>query len=795
MRARTLVAVISMAVLVSGWPASAQKTPQDVVQQATQEVANRIAQAAAQQDAPNIGPQTAPTVAPVPRPSAPAAPTGARSAIAGQPAPPPFTLQYDGHIVVRADRSAAETFTKRLKILTPGAVATASQQQFNYVAEMENLEVAEAFTEKSDGTKVPVGATNIITRDGASGLPATYMRDLKQRTIIFQNVEVGDTLVMTTTKETRQSLFPGQFFYSGVFARNAPTTAARVIVEAPDDFDLQVRAVGAALHDSIEEASGIRRHVVTLTPQPYLPAEIRAVSPVDEDPLLLVSTFRSYREMGLAYAAAALAKAEVTPQIAALADDITKGIDDRRQQAVAIDTWMKKNIRYVAVYLSVGRVVPNDAATVLMNRYGDCKDKATLMAALLAAKGIASEAVLINLGNAYTLPEPPTMAVLNHVILYLPEFDLYDDPTARNAAFGVLAAETYDKPVVRVGANGAVLAHTPAMRPQDHIAHSHTTIKIAADGSITGETEETNTGIFATTLRVAAGNIQNLGDAAAQRMLQAFNTPGTGRYDLGNAADTTDPVISKSQFTLTTPFKAPAAGERTNIPFGLPQTVRPGNFLLGTRLEGRKTAFVCFAGRRIEDIEAIFDPSLPMPAPLMGRTIENTAFTYEANFKIEGRTLKMHRDFVSTVSGQVCPAELETRIAGDMNTVRVNVNSGYGFAAAQAQTIELKRAVASEGMLRLDFIYSLNPDCTSIGFATVRILEQPTHGKITVENGTGFSNFPQQNLRFECNKRRSDGVVLTYKPEGGFTGPDSINIDAIYASGTSQKRHYNIEVR
>ena len=60
------------------------------------------------------------------------------------------------------------------------------------------------------------------------------------------------------------------------------------------------------------------------------------------------------------------------------------------------------------------------------------------MTALLAAKGIASEAALINLGNAYSLADPPTMATLNHVILYLPEFDVYDDPTAASAAFGVL---------------------------------------------------------------------------------------------------------------------------------------------------------------------------------------------------------------------------------------------------------------------------------------------------------------------------------------------------------------------
>jgi hypothetical protein len=111
------------------------------------------------------------------------------------------------------------------------------------------------------------------------------------------------------------------------------------------------------------------------------------------------------------------------------------------------------------------------------------------------------------------------------------------------------------------------------------------------------------------------------------------------------------------------------------------------------------------------------------------------------------------------------------------------------------QILERTRAVASDKKLRLDFVYSLNPDCTSVGFATIRIIEQPKHGKITVENGAGFTNFPKDNLRYECNKSRSDGVVVVYEPESEFKGTDSVLIDAIYASGTSRKLHYAIEVK
>jgi hypothetical protein len=63
-------------------------------------------------------------------------------------------------------------------------------------------------------------------------------------------------------------------------------------------------------------------------------------------------------------------------------------------------------------------------------------------------------------------------------ILYLPEFDLYDDPTQNFAAFGVLVAATYDKPVVRVGANGVTLGRTPAMNPNDHTSHATTILNV-----------------------------------------------------------------------------------------------------------------------------------------------------------------------------------------------------------------------------------------------------------------------------------------------------------------------------
>jgi hypothetical protein len=104
--------------------------------------------------------------------------------------------------------------------------------------------------------------------------------------------------------------------------------------------------------------------------------------------------------------------------------------------------------------------------------------------------------------------------------------------------------------------------------------------------------------------------------------------------------------------------------------------------LLGTIPNNRNTAFVCNAGSQVEDIDATLDPALPMPVPPAPLAINNAGFSYRATFEIEGRTFKMHREFISRVAGQTCQPELEAQIAGDINALRGNVNMSFVFHRA-----------------------------------------------------------------------------------------------------------------
>ena len=494
---------------------------------------------------------------------------------------PPYLTSVESHVTVRPDLTAVTIATVRLKILRDSAIRLLGQRSLTSVESTNPLEVIEAYTEKANGTKVAVDESKIITRDAATGLNAVYQRDTKTKTLIFPDIEVGDTLVYAYRINKIDNRYPGHFFSSLTFAQSIPYDTYRLTVDAPKAIALRTHVRGDGLSYETADAGDDRRHIFTYRPASWTPEEPGAVSFLDRDPLIVITNFKDATELGASYWSSMKDKDVVTPEIQALADEITKGIDDRRAQAEAIDRWIKKNIRYVLVYLGSGGVTPNPAPTVLKNKYGDCKDHVALMGALLKAKGIASEQALINLGNIYGLPDLP-VPMFNHVMLYLPEFGLYTDPTSSHASFGILPESSYDKPVLHISPAGGRPARTPPMKSGDHVVIAKTVATIGADGVVKGTTRQTATGVFASHARSTGIQIQTQGrEKAAEFMLRALGYPGTGVFEPVTPFDYSEPFVVQGAFSLNEKMQTPLDGVR-NIPFGMPVLGRPGSEAIGT---------------------------------------------------------------------------------------------------------------------------------------------------------------------------------------------------------------------
>ncbi len=112
-----------------------------------------------------------------------------------------------------------------------------------------------------------------------------------------------------------------------------------------------------------------------------------------------------------------------------------------------------------------------------------------------------------------------------------------------------------------------------------------------------------------------------------------------------------------------------------------------------------------------------------------------------------------------------------------------------------SQALELTRAAAAEQKSRLDFLYDLQPDCSSAGKLVVRVLEQPQHGTLSVENGQALTDFPQDDQRAACNAHQSDGTLVFYQPSADYHGADSIILSVTSPVAGDRQRHYAIEVK
>lgn len=710
-----------------------------------------------------------------------------------------YAVGVDVTVRVNADHTGEIRETRRIRVGGgTSAPQRLGQQTDSYIEGMQDYALVEAYTLKPDGRRIEVDRASVITRDAAHEANAVYNRDLKSVTILFPDVARGDTLVMTTRKIVRSTVFAGHFQLMLPMPRTAPYADSTIRVSAPASVRLAVGATG--LEHAIEEEGDEIRHVLTYRPRPAVAAEERMTSALDRDPRVSISTFAGYEDMARAYWAATREAIATTPEIQALAEEITRGIPDKAGQAAAISRWIKTNLRYVNVLLGANRVVPNHASAVLKNRFGDCKDHAVLMSSLLAAKGIAFEHVLINAGNAYTLPEPATLGYINHVILYLPELGIYEDPTVSLAALGGLNAEGYDKPVLHMSDAGVRRAHTPAMSPDEHVSVRRTRLVVAADGAVSGDSVQIATGVFAIGARNAVASLQWEGlEKAAETTLRNAGSPGRGRIDIGvpEALERSYEMRARFAYDARLPVRPQASAQ---IPAGLGTLVRPGAFFFASRpAAGRKLPFMCFAGRQIEEIAIEFAAGLPMPEPIADRRIETASLVYTLAHRLEGRTMTLRREFVSRVQGQVCPPELEAEIGPPLAQVAADNALQIRFAALPAesgapQAGVLRRAAIADEPLALDFVQALDPACTPVGVARVSAAQPPGHGTLEIERRAGFVTYAASDVRAACNRRRVEGMAVTYRPEPGYAGPDSVLLDIVYSDGSTRQRRYAIAI-
>jgi transglutaminase-like putative cysteine protease len=589
-----------------------------------------------------------------------------------------MTLDYD----IQADGQYTAIFHLERRADTDAAARDVAAFTWRYSPSHEQVDIVAAFTRKADGSMLPVDRTTIRDPLPNPAGPLSAFTDAREKLIPFAGVTAGASIVVEIRDHTFRPLLPGVFSLALLFDRTQAWDDVRVNVTAPGSLKLVADAAGpngTSVGDGALVTYAWRyRNTEILPDTPGL------LAPIERLPRLLVTTATDWGQIGRAYAAIATAPVAVTPLVQQTADAATAGITDRRALAEHLYDWVRHNTRYVAVPLGDSDITPHAADAVLSTRIGDSQDLAVLLAALLAAKGIASEPVLIGLDAQYRLRIPVPFAQLNHVILYLPEFSIYADPSARTTRFGELPLAEYGKPVVHAVASGEVVGAIPTLPPGAASVTVTTTAHLTADDMIIGDSRTEATGPFGAALRLAASRFAAGGlEAAGTSVVRLLGETGTGRFDPSppEAADAVDVVSGHFEVSA---WPHISADHRLSVPDGLLVLPRPGDMLIGPLEMANLPATEptpCFAGRQVEVVTLDVGAKYRVTQLPADRTIANDAFTYGAHWSLDGQSVTVRREFVSRVTAPVCAGTLREQAAAALREIRRDYTERVGLAA------------------------------------------------------------------------------------------------------------------
>ena len=558
------------------------------------------------------------------------------------------------HVKVNKDGSYEEVEELTVLIRSQQAIDARSKASIPFSSDKEKVDILEAYTILPDGKKQMVEPTAIRTVD--DDVNADSFSDQKYKVIIFPNVKVGSRVYYKQKTTVHTPTYPNHFYYTHHFSPSAEYQKVEFTFSYPKDMPVQVKhrqvAGGKLLGDHGD------RYVYRFS---FRQTDIKIKEPaqvanIDFAPAIYLSTFKDYIEYGKAYEARAKDKSLVTPGVQALADQITKNILDKKDQARAIYNWVSKEIRYVAIYMGDGGVVPNTADDIIRNRYGDCKDKDTLLIALLKAKGIQAHTVIINSGSAYQLPPIPVFSPFNHVITYIPQWDLYLDATQELAPFGVLGDHITDKPVIITGINK--LARTPNLTPENNRIITNTSIKIMPNGEIHGVSNTQYKGNRELAARYRyEGYIATRAEKMVEDHLFRFRQTGTGEFKPSDVYNLNEPFKLETNFHLDPIANFPGPGA-IPVPVGL----SPGSITLASFNKPKDKLhfpYECYSGYTEENTLIEFPEKTKIVHIPKAMNYKDKNMEYSSTYtKVSETKLRVQRTLKQQRKSMVCQPEL-----------------------------------------------------------------------------------------------------------------------------------------
>jgi tetratricopeptide (TPR) repeat protein len=295
---------------------------------------------------------------------------------------------------------------------------------------------------------------------------------------------------------------------------------ARYVLITPPEMMFEYRAHGGVPEPSVKDVKGWRVREWRMTDLQGPKLEAGAPGARDTGPWLDISTIRSWKQIVEWYRDLSQPRCVPDATIRARALELTRGAKTEEEKLRALIRFVSHEIQYQSTPFRMSAYVPTPGKQVLRERYGDCKDKAALLTALLATVGIRSHMVLLSGRREGTTPFLPSPR-FSHAIARVQTASgpLWVDATADELEFGALPSEDQMVPALVIDDTTTELVTSP-MLPAERSRFSEThQVELAADGGLSGQLELTASGDLAWLLRLGLRRVPEASHGEALRAM------------------------------------------------------------------------------------------------------------------------------------------------------------------------------------------------------------------------------------------------------------------------------------
>jgi Domain of Unknown Function with PDB structure (DUF3857) len=457
-------------------------------------------------------------------------------------------------------KDSGETITRVrrvVRVLRPDGRTTAYQAvPFD---DETKLNYMKGWSVSATGQEYEAKKDDIVELSGGEGFEV--YSDEKYKAMRIPGVDVGTVVGVEWEQKRHPYTFEDQWFFQG----RSPVERARFILHLPASWEFR-----AAWINHAEQAPAIQGGTYT-----WELSDIPRIEDEDEMPHVralegqLIVTFfsektkgRSYanwNDFGAWYAQLTADARDPSPALQQKVQEIAPASLPLLERIRALARFMQRDVRYAAIEIGIGGYQPHPATQVFSNRYGDCKDKATLLSSMLAQIGVKSYYVPVHTDRGiYTDKTPPTNG-FNHVILaiQLPEASynepmpaLYEhprlghllifDPTSTMVPLGQIPYYEQDNYGLLVSDQGGELIHLPLSKPELNRINRTAKLTLLPDGSVKGEVQEVRSGSLAAESRLTFAHETN---ADRRKTLEKFLGQMVGNFQLESVeADNLDDI-------------------------------------------------------------------------------------------------------------------------------------------------------------------------------------------------------------------------------------------------------------